>query len=795
MIRGDAIDVSSIAAKLANCDTQSEVYRIIVQEVSELLSLSRCIFVPSDSSHGDALIPIEWSNGLESSKERDRLLVELVYYLQDVSRSIVGLVAINDARDSTLLSPIRGSVSELEIASIAILPISNLDLPGASLLLIQEEESREWTQREKNFLQSLRPHILDALSRCAKTAEGGGEQVPEKESVNLLREISVVVQKEEDLSILVQSILENLSAVINADASFCYLLPSSKSLRPELVAVSGFSKSFVRNLQSQPAIANEVLLVGEEVIHHDLRNVEASIFVEEQGLVSGMLLPIISKSKIVGVLGCFSKRKAVFSTEKLELARVVSLQIGLAHYKKDLYERHKTQEQSLTTLYRMSHELSRPLTLDDLFQQAFKVIRDELGLKRLWVGLLNDPGTRIIGQAAYGPGLRKSLVEVSVELEGRNNPIARVIESKSPLVIDDPEQVLKAFGVKRIFSRLEISSIVLVPLIAGGQLHGVLAVQPQKDSSLLDSNQVSLLMSLASEVATMVLSKRLEERLASGEKMRTAALLAAGIAHNFNNILQAVMGQASLLDMQSEKDSSISHATKVIKDAAQKGAVLVKQLLSVANLEDPHREVCNINSVIEQGLDELSGLLNDGQEIYLDLDDKLPKVYVDPRHLMRILRTLITNAAEAMDSTGLVEIFTDVVEIGPESPHYEVPYGDFVRIGVRDSGVGMDSEMKRRCFEPFFTTKDVDPGSGLGMSGAGLGLAAAYALSRRNGGRLVVDSRPGHGTLFTLYVRVADEKAIGDEDLSQEKIFFDDPKLTSIQSYQEQKEANKKDSK
>ena len=138
------------------------------------------------------------------------------------------------------------------------------------------------------------------------------------------------------------------------------------------------------------------------------------------------------------------------------------------------------------------------------------------------------------------------------------------------------------------------------------------------------------------------------------------------------------------------------------------------------------------------------------------LDPDLPRGYVDPRHALRIISAIVSNAREAMDEQGVVEIFTGLATVDESSPHFEVPFGDYIRIGIRDSGRGMDAETRRRCFEPFFTTKDVDPGTGLGMTGSGLGLAAAYALARRNGGRLVVESRPGYGSLFTLYVPVAD---------------------------------------
>ena len=155
-----AVDVSSIAEKLKTCSTHKEVYSLVVQEISEALSLSRCIFVPTDSgSHA----PVEWSNGLEGSEERDRLLVELVYYLQDICRSVSGLITIHDVNDSKLLRPLESHVKTLEVASILACPISSVEAPGASLILIQEEESRIWRDEEKNLLLSLRPFIIDAL--------------------------------------------------------------------------------------------------------------------------------------------------------------------------------------------------------------------------------------------------------------------------------------------------------------------------------------------------------------------------------------------------------------------------------------------------------------------------------------------------------------------------------------------------------------------------------------------------------------------------------------------------------
>lgn len=421
---------------------------------------------------------------------------------------------------------------------------------------------------------------------------------------------------------------------------------------------------------------------------------------------------------------------------------------------------YKQQARKLSALYRLSHDLTGFLSVDEIFQRAFEVIRDELGFKRLWVGLLDETGTKIVGQAAYGPGWKRHLVQLNLEVTGSNHPIARVVLSRSPLVIGSSSDLLGDENVQKFFSKFEIKSVGIVPLISGGQVLGVLAFQPESEQIEIDQEVLTLISSLAAEIASAVLAKRLEERAGDSEKMRAAGLLAAGVAHNFNNLLQAILGQSSLLEMQDKTNKEVHKAAAVINDAATKGALLVRQLMSFANLEEPASEICDLNAFLERAQVTLKRNLKPSQQLFINFADDLPRAYVDSRQLMRILNALLLNAREAMEADGRVEIDVDSFSIAEDTPHYEVPLGDYVRIAVKDNGAGMDSETKRRCFEPFFTTKDVDPGSGIGLSGSGLGLAAAYALARKNGGLLVVDSTKGQGSLFTVYLPVATEALI-----------------------------------
>ncbi len=555
-----------------------------------------------------------------------------------------------------------------------------------------------------------------------------------------------------------------LCEATGADGGFCMLVGASKSGRLTLAAHQGLLHGFVEKLETLvaklPALV-ELLRNGETIVVDEIvsDNRVAKLFADEVRMRSALLVPVSAEDELFGILAICSVDPVRFDGGDVLFVNAAANQIALAARQGALLAATKRQARNLAALYRLSHELSRVLSLEEVFQRAFSIIRDEVGVTRLWLGLINENGTHIIGQAAHGPGWKKQLVEVNVDITGRNNVIAEIVKNKQSMVINDASALRGAFGVKRFFTRFGITAAGLVPLVTGGQVVGVLAVQPGLSGPNLGEDELALLGSLANEIAAIVLAKRLEGRVSEGDRMRTAGLLAAGIAHNFNNLLQAVMGQASLLEMNAGNEPQVTRAARIIGEAATRGAQLVRQLVSFANLEEPQRARCDINEIIRRESPALAKLLPERQRLRFLLKQGLPLAYVDGRHVIRIVNSLVSNAGEAMrDKGGVIQIFTDVVTVHHESPHVEVPYGEYITIGVRDSGVGMDAETRKKCFEPFFTTKNVDPSSGLGLSGGGLGLAAAYALARRNGGRIVIDSRPGQGSLFTIFLPFAPRK-------------------------------------
>lgn len=441
---------------------------------------------------------------------------------------------------------------------------------------------------------------------------------------------------------------------------------------------------------------------------------------------------------------------------RIELSYLNQILSEIAPYisksRKDLLAELKQQEKQLTALYRLSHELSAFLSLDEIYQKAFEIMKSELNIDRFWLGLLNETGTRLIGASAFGSGWKRKLIEINIDVSGDRHPISKVIQTKKPIILKETGSILRGLGIKRFILRNEIDSVGLVPLVAGGQVLGLLAFEGEREGVVISNKKLSLLYNFASELASVLLAKKLEERVLAGETMRAAGLLASGIAHNFNNVLQGILGQASLIELYSEKPDQVKKSSAIISEAATKGASLVKQLLSFAHLEEAIPNILDVNLLIERSKASFQRTLKNKQYIKYQLESNLPKAYVDSSHLVRIIQVLLSNARDAMPEDGRVEILSDYIVVDKNSPHYEVPFGRYVRIGVRDNGIGMDLETKKRCFEPFFTTKNTDPSTGLSLSGGGMGLSAAFALARKNGGRLVVDSRKGHGSLFTLYI-------------------------------------------
>jgi two-component system, cell cycle sensor histidine kinase and response regulator CckA len=249
--------------------------------------------------------------------------------------------------------------------------------------------------------------------------------------------------------------------------------------------------------------------------------------------------------------------------------------------------------------------------------------------------------------------------------------------------------------------------------------------------------------------------RRLEQQLRQAQKMESIGTLAGGIAHDFNNILNIIKGYASLLRNEGSGDEELTESLDIIDEAIERGASTVRQLLAVAKESAVRFEQVNLNDALRKLKALLSGTLPRTIDIGLDLDPGLSSVLADPNQINQVLLNICLNARDAMPEGGDLLLKTATMPGTELRAHFQNAMdGSYACITVKDTGFGMDTAIRGRIFEPFFTTKEQGQGTGLGLS-------VAYGIVTSHGGFIDVNSEPGRGTTFRIYLPLSDGRASG----------------------------------
>jgi two-component system, cell cycle sensor histidine kinase and response regulator CckA len=253
--------------------------------------------------------------------------------------------------------------------------------------------------------------------------------------------------------------------------------------------------------------------------------------------------------------------------------------------------------------------------------------------------------------------------------------------------------------------------------------------------------------SLILHVIDVTEQKHLEAQFAQSQKMQAVGQLAGGVAHDFNNLLTAMTGFCDLLLLRFRPGDPSYADIMQIKQNANRAAGLVRQLLAFSRQQPLQPRVLDITDVLYELRHLLQRLIGENIELKLVHGRDLGLVKVDQGYFEQVIINLAVNARDAMPGGGAVTIRTaNVTETEPMHHGPEImPAGDYVMIEVADTGIGIPKENLERIFEPFFTTKEVG-------SGTGLGLSTVYGIVRQTGGFVFVDSAPGEGAQFRIYL-------------------------------------------
>lgn len=243
--------------------------------------------------------------------------------------------------------------------------------------------------------------------------------------------------------------------------------------------------------------------------------------------------------------------------------------------------------------------------------------------------------------------------------------------------------------------------------------------------------------------------KRLEEEVRQAQKMELVGRLAGGIAHDFNNLLMVILTQAARIKNFSNHPQLLE-GIETVRTAAERAAALTKQLLAFGRKQVLMLQVLDLNELLREVKGMLSTLPSDQIQLMVIPSSQPLPVKVDPGKIEQVIMNLAVNACDAMPSGGALKIRTARVS-RPQSEasvtSHSVPYA---MVEMTDTGCGMDTETKGHLFEPFFTTKPIGKGTGLGLS-------TAYGIVKQSGGTIEVDSVPGEGTTFRVYLPIVDQ--------------------------------------
>ncbi len=241
---------------------------------------------------------------------------------------------------------------------------------------------------------------------------------------------------------------------------------------------------------------------------------------------------------------------------------------------------------------------------------------------------------------------------------------------------------------------------------------------------------------------------RMQDQLQHAQRMEEVGRLAGGVAHDFNNLLTAILGATDTLLEGLPADSALRPAADDIELAARKGANLTRQLLTFSRKQVVVRRTLDPDELIARLLPLLRRLIGEAVELSVHGSSGGAKVCVDPGQLEQVIVNLVVNARDALpDGNGRIALEVAEAEIGEEEARRQlgVRAGRFVRVSVTDNGSGMPLEVRNHIFEPFFTTKG--PGKG-----TGLGLSTVYGIMRQSGGHVLVESEPGLGSVFRVFL-------------------------------------------
>ncbi|HEX6078138.1 MAG TPA: ATP-binding protein [Methylomirabilota bacterium] len=416
----------------------------------------------------------------------------------------------------------------------------------------------------------------------------------------------------------------------------------------------------------------------------------------------------------------------------------------------------RTRQTRLESLVEISSELSRMQPLDSLLGR----IAEACGrlVKTDWVGFRLVDGAELVAAGTLQGGTE---MPVRPRLKIGESLAGQVAATGRPLLLRDPASHPSMLPEHaEAMRRLGYHGMLTVPARVGDRVVGVLSFLTRREEGF-STEDLAIATAFASHAAVALENSRLlhesrraydelaqtQGQLEQAQKMDAIGRLAGGVAHDFNNLLTVILGRTDILLAQIKTEDPIRRGIALIQRTAGRAAELTKQLLAFSRKQVLEAVVLDLGVVATDMKDMLARLIGEDIALVTNLATDLGHVKADRGQIEQVVMNLAINARDAMPQGGQLLVETANADLGGDYVRRNVGSrpGPHVMLAVSDSGQGIPRELQKHIFEPFFTTKEQGKGTGLG-------LATVYGLVKQSGGYIEVDSAPGRGTTFRIYL-------------------------------------------
>jgi two-component system, cell cycle sensor histidine kinase and response regulator CckA len=568
-----------------------------------------------------------------------------------------------------------------------------------------------------------------------------------------LKELTDATSRSPDAESLLGLLLEKAMAVSQAQIGSVlavefdanrFRVVTSKGLDPELAKDSYIDIN--NTLLQYPVSERKPLLV--EDIENDPRTSKEND--PRYGAPSFLSMPICVREELIGVLNLARKDTGqLFTSHDEHILSIMIGEIGFALENSKLHsqvlEHVKDLEDRTVELTKMNEQLQREINekervqgeLSDTNKFLTNILDSSLSISIISTDLeqnilfWNKGAEKIFGYTA-----EEIVGKHKISILYPNDGVKQEVDEIRALIAKEKGIVQKELREITMEGRTLWVNLSLTPRFdERGTVIGILGIgEDITERKRAEEEQ-----------------RRLEAQLHYAQKMEALGTLAGGIAHNFNNLLMGILGNTTLVLLETETGSPRYEKLKKIEKLVESGALLTKQLLGYVREGRYEIKPIDMNRVVKETSDTFA-MTKKNITVHQELSEKLSTVKADQGQIEQVLWNLYVNAADAMPTGGSLFLGTEKVthDEMTGSP-YDVRPGNYVLVTVRDTGVGMDEKTMDRIFEPFFTTKRLGKGTGLGLS-------SVYGMVKAHGGYIEVESKQGEGTTFNLYLPASHEE-------------------------------------